>query len=179
MGAEQVRLISRQRGAHERDHRGEAGLMDGEAVEETFDDDDLARSRRRGAVQVEKHSVLRFLLPRGVQGAPTDSHRVPNLAVTPGVTQRDRDENLTRRIEVLILEIWSRRRDLNPRPADYESAALPTELHRRVAGSPSAVECLDDTPSAAGTSHSSIPLEAWAKAEPGMDGGRGPSILRV
>jgi hypothetical protein len=26
---------------------------------------------------------------------------------------------------------WSRRGDLNPRPADYESAALPTELRRR------------------------------------------------
>ena|GEM_PF-5348518 len=26
----------------------------------------------------------------------------------------------------------SRRRDSNPRPADYKSAALPTELHRQV-----------------------------------------------
>ena len=26
--------------------------------------------------------------------------------------------------------IWSRRTDSNPRPADYKSAALPTELHR-------------------------------------------------
>lgn len=26
---------------------------------------------------------------------------------------------------------WSRREDLNPRPADYKSAALPTELHRQ------------------------------------------------
>ena len=25
---------------------------------------------------------------------------------------------------------WSRRRDLNPQPADYKSAALPIELHR-------------------------------------------------
>ena len=26
---------------------------------------------------------------------------------------------------------WSRRRDLNPQPADYKSAALPIELHRQ------------------------------------------------
>ena len=29
--------------------------------------------------------------------------------------------------------IWSRRRDLNPQPADYKSAALPIELHRQLA----------------------------------------------
>ncbi len=29
---------------------------------------------------------------------------------------------------------WSRREDSNPRPADYKSAALPTELRRRLAG---------------------------------------------
>ena len=28
-------------------------------------------------------------------------------------------------------EKWSRRRDLNPQPADYKSAALPIELHRQ------------------------------------------------
>ena len=27
---------------------------------------------------------------------------------------------------------WSRRSDLNGRPADYKSAALPTELHRQI-----------------------------------------------
>lgn len=27
--------------------------------------------------------------------------------------------------------IWSWREELNPRPADYKSAALPTELHQR------------------------------------------------
>src|ERR1035438_8143826 len=31
----------------------------------------------------------------------------------------------------LIEESWSRRRDLNPRPSDYKSDALPTELRRR------------------------------------------------
>jgi len=30
----------------------------------------------------------------------------------------------------LIVEFWSRRRDLNPRPSDYKSDALPTELRR-------------------------------------------------
>ena len=31
----------------------------------------------------------------------------------------------------LLRIYWSRREDLNPRPADYKSAALPTELRRR------------------------------------------------
>ena len=32
-----------------------------------------------------------------------------------------------------ILPYWSWWTDLNPRPADYKSAALPTELHQRIA----------------------------------------------
>ena len=35
---------------------------------------------------------------------------------------------------ILFSLIWSRRRDLNPRPSDYKSDALPTELRRRLAG---------------------------------------------
>src|SRR5260370_96442 len=31
---------------------------------------------------------------------------------------------------------WSRRRDLNPRPTDYKSVALPTELRRLTRGWP-------------------------------------------
>ena len=31
---------------------------------------------------------------------------------------------------------WSRRSDSNGRPADYKSAALPTELHRQIAHQP-------------------------------------------
>src|SRR6266404_4351080 len=31
---------------------------------------------------------------------------------------------------------WSRRRDLNPRPTDYKSVALPTELRRLTCGWP-------------------------------------------
>jgi hypothetical protein len=34
-------------------------------------------------------------------------------------------ENRRNRGTFTIEENWSRRRDLNPRPADYESAALP------------------------------------------------------
>ena len=34
----------------------------------------------------------------------------------------------------LVRNTWSRRSDLNRRPADYESAALPTELRRRQGG---------------------------------------------
>ena len=32
---------------------------------------------------------------------------------------------------VLGFVFWCRRKELNPRPSDYKSAALPTELHRR------------------------------------------------
>ena len=43
---------------------------------------------------------------------------------------------------------WSRRWDLNPQPADYKSAALPIELHRRTAhgkddGDPEGARTLD------------------------------------
>ena len=41
--------------------------------------------------------------------------------------------NQTRYQTALHLEIWSRWRDSNPWPADYESAALPTEPHRHAA----------------------------------------------
>jgi hypothetical protein len=37
-------------------------------------------------------------------------------------------------MELNHLESWSRRRDLNPRPSDYKSDALPTELRRLLAG---------------------------------------------
>jgi hypothetical protein len=33
--------------------------------------------------------------------------------------------------------IWSWRRELNPRPSDYKSDALPTELRQQVEASPS------------------------------------------
>jgi hypothetical protein len=33
-------------------------------------------------------------------------------------------------MSVNSLDSWSRRRDLNPRPSDYKSDALPTELRR-------------------------------------------------
>ena len=34
--------------------------------------------------------------------------------------------------ELLQMKTWSWWTDLNPRPADYKSAALPTELHQRL-----------------------------------------------
>ena len=34
--------------------------------------------------------------------------------------------------ELLQMKTWSWWTDLNPRPADYKSAALPTELHQRI-----------------------------------------------
>ena len=36
--------------------------------------------------------------------------------------------------DLFVCDFWSRRSDLNRGPADYESAALPTELRRLVAG---------------------------------------------
>ena len=45
-------------------------------------------------------------------------------------------------------EVWSWRRDLNPQPADYKSAALPIELHQHIAqsgenGDPEGARTLD------------------------------------
>src|SRR5712691_11465500 len=40
------------------------------------------------------------------------------------------NKNLVRYLIFFGFE-WSRRRDLNPRPSDYKSDALPTELRRR------------------------------------------------
>ena len=40
------------------------------------------------------------------------------------------------RLSAISEEIWSRRSDLNRGPADYESAALPTELRRPGEGTP-------------------------------------------
>jgi hypothetical protein len=50
----------------------------------------------------------------------------------PHVIRRDEGNQPTYGLSVVTC--WSRRGDLNPRPADYESAALPTELRRRLGG---------------------------------------------
>src|SRR5947208_6676752 len=44
----------------------------------------------------------------------------------------NKSSHLTRTVvsNVRLDESWSRRRDLNPRPTDYKSVALPTELRR-------------------------------------------------
>src|SRR5262245_40593119 len=46
-------------------------------------------------------------------------HRDPSAPQNPSATRA-----------LLLRKNWSRRSDLNRRPADYESAALPTELRR-------------------------------------------------
>ena len=40
---------------------------------------------------------------------------------------------------------WSWWTDSNPRPADYKSAALPTELHQRHRVTPATLQLLNDT----------------------------------
>jgi hypothetical protein len=57
---------------------------------------------------------------------------------------RGEDSNLRRRLPTDLQSapfdrsgtspLWSRRRESNPRPADYKSAALPAELHRHPIG---------------------------------------------
>ena len=42
-----------------------------------------------------------------------------------------------------LFKLWSWWTDLNPRPADYKSAALPTELHQRTASHSSAASLSD------------------------------------
>src|SRR5580700_4894998 len=62
---------------------------------------------------------------RGPQGAS-----IPEFheTVTESGTAGGREMRLN------CLESWSRRRDLNPRPSDYKSDALPTELRRHGSG---------------------------------------------
>ena len=48
--------------------------------------------------------------------------------------------------ELLRMKLWSWWTDSNPRPADYKSAALPTELHQRVAVRPTARIILAEKP---------------------------------
>src|SRR5205814_6240895 len=58
------------------------------------------------------------------------------VTLTEGIRVCKRTPNkcshLTRTVvsNVRLDESWSRRRDLNPRPTDYKSVALPTELRR-------------------------------------------------
>jgi hypothetical protein len=51
-------------------------------------------------------------------------------ACDPGVTRNDARLSCVSSFRKISSGKWSRRWDSNPRPADYESAALPTELRR-------------------------------------------------
>ena len=57
-----------------------------------------------------------------------------HVALLPIRCQRQRSRRSGRENRRNFAEIWSRRSDLNRGPADYESAALPTELRRHGAG---------------------------------------------
>jgi hypothetical protein len=57
------------------------------------------------------------------KASPTDLQSVPfDHSGTPPRFQQPTEQHPE------TLEIWSQRQELNPRPADYKSAALPTEL---------------------------------------------------
>src|SRR5947207_6559215 len=58
---------------------------------------------------------------------------------------------------VRLDESWSRRRDLNPRPTDYKSVALPTELRRLNCGSLD-TSSLENQSEVGLTPHSSFPI---------------------
>jgi hypothetical protein len=66
----------------------------------------------------------------------------------PDLLERSRHEDSRYSLENLIWR-WSRRPDLNRRPADYESAALPTELRRPEAGTAPAGAGQNNPPSLA------------------------------
>jgi hypothetical protein len=94
MAHEQVGLISRKRGAHEPDDGRIAGLMQGECVEEAFDDD-VAGSGRERSMQIDererftetsRETVLRLLvvdrtLPGSWRGGRRHGSHSPRLRV--------------------------------------------------------------------------------------------------
>jgi hypothetical protein len=75
-------------------------------------------------------------IPNGKNRHP--SNRYIHLPMCPSKTKPLRPKSVTHVLGTLChpclragpRRFWSRGRDLNPRPADYESAALPTELPR-------------------------------------------------
>ena len=68
-----------------------------------------------------------WIAPVGLRSPPSTGHTLaaPNLRPPPTL----------RRVR-LPLPAWSWRRDLNPQPADYKSAALPIELRQRLGAPP-------------------------------------------
>jgi integrase len=83
----------------------------------------VARLRERAArslVDPDHGGPVRHLVPGANRSA------VDRLAETTGRNLTATDEGARGKDrDVIPEEDWSRRRDLNPRPADYESAALP------------------------------------------------------
>ncbi len=78
----------------------------------------------------EEDSNLRRRTPADLQSAP-----VGRLGISPhppsGLSrERRHSRTFAHRARTSRLIPWSWRRDLNPRPADYKSAALPTELRQ-------------------------------------------------
>src|SRR5689334_6422878 len=74
-----------------------------------------ARSRRRQAPEPDARRLRAASQVRGTA-------MLPGRTATQSTPNREPPEN--------HLSRWCRRRDLNPRPAHYECAALPTELLR-------------------------------------------------
>jgi Phage integrase family len=78
-------------------------------------------------------------IPRGdkryVDGLDTPAHRQPEPGVVAKEVPGSRTVAISRNVELTRSATgrndWSRRSDLNRRPVDYESTALPTELRRR------------------------------------------------
>jgi hypothetical protein len=87
---------------------------------------------------------LRPFTPRGSRAAPTqrkaaDGKNSTRRLSLPMCWQQPDTEMGSLRRRARFLGNWSRRSDLNRGPADYESAALPTEL-RRLGGEGPAVD---------------------------------------
>ena len=72
------------------------------------------------------------------------------------------------------MAFWSWRRDLNPRPADYKSAALPTELRQPVGKTRNLAEIF-------GIRNREFRLleKIWAAGSMGVTGSPNPTIERV
>src|SRR5688572_31986998 len=95
-----------------------------------------ARSCWNSSSTVTAHVAARATAAPGITADATErlSAREPALRehrCYPCVTQRRRGQRVAGLDERIIERNWSRQSDSNRRPADYESAALPTELRRQ------------------------------------------------
>ena len=75
-------------------------------------------------------------LPADLQSVPVGHSGIPPYSVALSFSQieapRSGSDLKTERCELRLT--WSWWTDSNPRPADYKSAALPTELHQHLQG---------------------------------------------